>query len=59
MLLQKCPTFEHGIPDTMAKLRLYWNMLGRSQKGYDYVWVFYDSSTNGLTEEFWQNLQKF
>jgi HEAT repeat protein len=59
MLLQKCPPFEHGIPETMAKLRLYWNMLGRNQKDYDYVWVFDDSSSKGLTEEFWQNLQKF
>lgn len=58
MLRQKCPTFEHGIPETMAKLRLYWNLLGRSQKDY-YVWVFSDSSSKGLTEEFWQNLQKF
>ncbi|PSF37933.1 PBS lyase [Aphanothece hegewaldii CCALA 016] len=59
MLQQKCPPFEHGIPETMAKLRLYWNMLCRSQKDYYYVWVFYDSETDGFTENLWQSLNKF
>lgn len=59
MLQQKCPPFEHGIPETMAKLRLYWNTLCRSQIHTEYLWVFYDASTNPLTQEFWQSLDKF
>lgn len=59
MLQQKCPPFEHGIPETMAKLRLYWNTLCRSQIHPEYVWLFYEDANNRFSEEFWQSLDKF
>ncbi|WP_013320940.1 HEAT repeat domain-containing protein [Gloeothece verrucosa] len=63
MLAQNCPPFEHGIPDTMAKLRLYWNSIQRDENNANFVLIFYDhvtpSDSQGFSPEFLKMLSKF
>jgi HEAT repeat protein len=37
MLSQKCPGFEHGIPDNLAKLRLHWHGIQRQNSEQTYI----------------------
>jgi hypothetical protein len=63
MLAQNCPTFEYGVPDTMAKLRLYWNMLRRNGGDRSFVLIFYeqvaDNQRKGFSPAFLEVLSKF
>ncbi|MCU0533346.1 MAG: HEAT repeat domain-containing protein [Hydrococcus sp. Prado102] len=63
MLAQNCPQFEYGVPDTMAKLRLYWNMLRRNDGDRSFVLIFYenvaDSQRKGFSPAFLEILSKF
>lgn len=42
MLAQNCPPSTHGLPETISKLRLYWNDLRRNQEYNRFVAVFYE-----------------
>ncbi|WP_041391852.1 HEAT repeat domain-containing protein [Pleurocapsa sp. PCC 7327] len=63
MLAQNCPKFEYGVPDTMAKLRLYWNMLRRNYPDKTFVLVFDENRTEserqGFSPLFLEMLSKF
>lgn len=63
MLAQNCPQFEYGVPDTMAKLRLYWNMLRRNGDALSFVLIFYenvaDTQRKDFSHEFLEVLSKF
>lgn len=63
MLGQKCPAFEYGIPDTMAKLRLYWNGIQNKDNNKIFVWIFSenlsDSEAQGFSLDFLKLLSKF
>jgi HEAT repeat protein/GTPase SAR1 family protein len=43
MLAQNCPPWPHGLPETISKLRLYWNDLRRKQKNERFIAVFYEN----------------
>lgn len=63
MLAQKCPAFEYGIPDTMAKLRLYWNTIQRNNKNAIFVLIFWENlaelDSQGFFPVFLKMLNKF
>lgn len=63
MLMQNCPEFQHGLPETMAKLRLYINNLRRNYPDYILVLLFYDkgiiSEQQGFSVSFLEKLSKF
>ncbi len=63
MLEQDCPSFDHGIPETMAKLRLYWNILQRDNQKTRFVLLLYvepnASTTLSLSSSFLEMLSKF
>jgi HEAT repeat protein len=63
MLAQNCPEFKHGLPDSMAKLRLYWNLLRRDCPQQLLVLVFYnpltDSEIQGFSPIFLKMLSQF
>jgi HEAT repeat protein len=61
MLAQNCPPFEHGIPETLSKLRLYWNQLRRERGDTLPIWVFYDNplQPRGFSDDFLAALSKF
>ncbi len=46
MLAQNCPDFDNGIPNNLAKLRLYWRLLQRNQMERTYIWLFDHSANN-------------
>jgi HEAT repeat protein/energy-coupling factor transporter ATP-binding protein EcfA2 len=52
MLAQNCPPFEYGVPDTMAKLRLYWNMLRRDRPDKAFIFVFHEDSSESQKSSF-------
>ncbi|GBF82856.1 HEAT repeat domain-containing protein [Aphanothece sacrum] len=60
MLEQGCSTFEYGLPETMAKLRLYWNILQRHAPNTQFIWLFYDPfNTSNLSHNLLEMLRKF
>ncbi|ACK64644.1 putative signal transduction protein with Nacht domain [Rippkaea orientalis PCC 8801] len=71
MLEQACPEFEHGIPETMSKLRLYWNTLQRGRQGRTegdrpktrFILLLYTDPNGGttfsLSSTFLETLSKF
>jgi HEAT repeat protein len=61
MLAQNCRPFDHGIPETLSKLRLYWNQLCRETANTRLVWVFYENprQSGGFSADFLASLQKF
>jgi HEAT repeat protein/ABC-type dipeptide/oligopeptide/nickel transport system ATPase component len=52
MLAQDCPKSEYGVPDTMAKLRLYWNSLRRNYPDKTFVLVFAENSSINERQRF-------
>lgn len=52
MLAKNCPPFEHGLPETMAKLRLYWNGLQRDYREKTFVLVFYENFSKPDAQKF-------
>ncbi len=58
MLTQNCPDFEHGIPDTISKLRLYWNGIRRNQADKTFCLLFYEREVS-FSPDFLTALNKF
>ncbi|MEA5535369.1 HEAT repeat domain-containing protein [Crocosphaera sp. XPORK-15E] len=46
MLEQQCQPFEHGLPETLSKLRLYWHLLQRNSPQTQLILLFYDDAHN-------------
>jgi hypothetical protein len=61
MLSQNCPEFENGVPDNLAKLRLYWRLIQRNRSDCAYIWLFDHSSPNcsPFSSEFLEKLKTF
>jgi hypothetical protein len=62
MLAQGCPEFEHGIPDSLAKLKLYWTSLQRQTTGRRWVLIVYENSlslTGNLAPDLLEKLSRF
>ncbi|MEG3438773.1 HEAT repeat domain-containing protein [Pannus brasiliensis CCIBt3594] len=61
MLAQNCPPFEYGIPETLSKLRLYWNNLRREREETRLIWVFYENPLQAevFSADFLAALSKF
>jgi len=63
MLNQNCPEWQNGYPDTMQKLKLYWNSL-RRQSEIPLFFICYDSTAlsatpTGFRDSFLKALSKF
>ena len=63
MLNQNCPEWQNGYPDTMQKLKLYWNYL-RRQSEITLFFICYDSTAlsatpTGFSDPFLKALSKF
>ncbi|MEZ2302156.1 MAG: HEAT repeat domain-containing protein [Microcoleus sp.] len=63
MLNQNCPQWQNGYPDTMQKLKLYWNYL-RRQSEIPLFFICYDSTAlcatpTGFSDSFLKALSKF
>jgi hypothetical protein len=43
MLTQNCPPWNYGLPETISKLRLYWNDLRRNQQYNRFIVIFYEN----------------
>ncbi|WP_377477115.1 MAG: hypothetical protein P2A85_01210 [Microcoleus anatoxicus] len=60
---QNCPEWQNGYPDTMQKLKLYWNSL-RRQSEIPLFFICYDSTAlsatpTGFNDSFLKALSKF
>jgi hypothetical protein len=63
MLDQNCPEWQNGYPDTMQKLKLYWNSLHR-QSEIPWFFICYDSTAlwatpTGFSAPFLKAFSKF
>jgi hypothetical protein len=63
MLNQKCPEWSNGYPETMQKLKIYWNSL-RRQSEIPLFFICYDSTAlsatpTGFSDSFLKALSKF
>ncbi|XWK87003.1 MAG: HEAT repeat domain-containing protein [Phormidium sp.] len=63
MLNQKCPEWQNGYPETMQKLKLYWNYLRRNSEN-PIFFICYDSTAltatpTGFSDTFLTALSKF
>jgi len=63
MLNQNCPEWQNGYPDTMQKLKLYWNSL-RRQSEIPLFFICYDSTAlsatpTGFSDSFLKAFSKF
>jgi predicted NACHT family NTPase len=63
MLNQNCPEWQNGYPDTMQKIKIYWNSL-RRQSEIPLFFICYDSTAlsatpTGLSDSFLKALSKF
>ena len=63
MLNQNCPEWQNGHPDTMQKLKLYWNYL-RRQSEIPLFFICYDSTAlsatpTGFSDSFLKAFSKF
>jgi hypothetical protein len=63
ILNQNCPEWQNGYPDTMQKLKLYWNYL-RRQSEISMFFICYDSTAlsatpTGFSDSFLKALSKF
>ncbi|WP_374877936.1 HEAT repeat domain-containing protein [Microseira sp. BLCC-F43] len=62
MLNQKCPEWQNGYPETMQKLKLYWNYLRRNSE-IPRFFICYDSTAlstpTGFSNPFLKALSKF
>ncbi|MEB3123305.1 MAG: HEAT repeat domain-containing protein [Snowella sp.] len=61
MLAQNCPEFGNGVPDNLAKLRLYWRLIQRNRLDCAYIWLFDHSSPNcsPFSSEFLEKFKTF
>ncbi|EAZ89928.1 HEAT repeat domain-containing protein [Crocosphaera chwakensis] len=63
MLEQDCLAFEHGLPETLSKLRLYWHLLQRKSPKSPLILLFYeeakDSADSSLSTHLLKSLEKF
>jgi len=60
---QNCPEWQNGYPDTMQKLKIYWNSL-RRQSEIPLIFICYDSTAlsatpTGFSDSFLKALSKF
>lgn len=63
MLNQNCPEWQNGYPETMQKLKLYWNYLRRNSEN-PLFFICYDSTAltatpTGFSDTFLTALSKF
>ncbi|WP_445242559.1 NACHT C-terminal alpha/beta 1 domain-containing protein [Microcoleus vaginatus] len=63
MLNQNCPEWQNGYPDTMQKLKIYWNSL-RRQSEIPLIFIGYDSTAllatpTGFSDSFLKAFSKF
>ncbi|MBE9229744.1 NACHT domain-containing protein [Phormidium sp. LEGE 05292] len=63
MLNQNCPEWQNGYPETMQKLKLYWNYLRRNSENPRFF-ICYDSTAltatpTGFSDTFLKGLSKF
>jgi energy-coupling factor transporter ATP-binding protein EcfA2 len=63
MLTQNCPEWQNGYPDTMQKLKIYWNSL-RRQSEIPLCFICYDSTAlsvtpTGFSDSFLKAFSKF
>jgi hypothetical protein len=63
MLNQKCPEWQNGYPDTMQKLKIYWNYLRRISEN-PLFFICYDSTAltatpTGFNDSFLKAFSKF
>ena len=63
ILEQDYSAFEHGLPETLAKLRLYWHLLQRNSPEKTLVLLFYDPASDtgksNLLPHLLESLTKF
>ncbi len=63
MLEQDCLAFEHGLPETLSKLRLYWHLLQKKSPKSPLILLFYDEAENNadsnLSAHLLKSLEKF
>ncbi|MDJ0843748.1 HEAT repeat domain-containing protein [Crocosphaera sp.] len=59
MLAQDCPPFEHGLPETLSKLRLYWHLLQKNSPRSPLLLLFYDRADCPLSSHLLKSLAKF
>ncbi|MDJ0507987.1 MAG: HEAT repeat domain-containing protein [Crocosphaera sp.] len=63
ILEQDYLAFEHGLPETLAKLRLYWHLLQRNYSEKTLILLFYDSASDtgksNLSPHLLRSLTKF
>lgn len=63
MLEQDCSAFEHGLPETLSKLRLYWHLLQKKSPKSPLILLFYDeaehSADSNLCPHLLKSLEKF
>ncbi len=59
MLEQDCSAFEHGLPETLSKLRLYWHLLQKKSTKNPLILLFYDEGNSSLSSHLLKSLAKF
>ncbi|MDJ0659071.1 MAG: HEAT repeat domain-containing protein [Crocosphaera sp.] len=59
MLEQDCSVFEHGLPETLSKLRLYWHLLQKQSSKNPLILLFYDEADSSLSSHLLKSLAKF
>lgn len=59
MLEQGCAAFEHGLPETLSKLRLYWHLLQKNSEKSPLILLFYDEGDCSLSFHLLKSLGKF
>ena len=59
MLEQDCPVFDHGLPETLSKLRLYWHLLQQKLTKSNLILLFYDQENSRLSSHLLESLAKF
>jgi hypothetical protein len=62
MLAQGCPEFEHGIPDSLSKLKLHWRKIQCQATKRHWVLIFYQNSLSqrgSLAPELLDKLSRF
>ncbi|WP_107669732.1 HEAT repeat domain-containing protein [Cyanothece sp. BG0011] len=63
MLEQNCSAFDHGLPETLSKLRLYWHLLQRKSPKSPLILLFYEEAKDrdnySLSPHLLKSLEKF
>ncbi|MDJ0731665.1 MAG: HEAT repeat domain-containing protein [Crocosphaera sp.] len=59
MLEQGCSAFDHGLPETLSKLRLYWHLLQKNSTKSPLILLFHDDPNSSLSSHLLKSLAKF